>query len=117
MRKASTTSIATVIGTTSENAAMPTAGTSTRRISSVAYAEDERLSDANTASAVGRPKRSCSSSSVRSGGPSSFRFSRYPLPSVGSSTDATGVEVGTAVPWGRPSRDVVWARLSPARLP
>ena len=37
------------------------AGTRTRRISSVAYADDERLSDAKTASAVGLPRRSCSS--------------------------------------------------------
>jgi hypothetical protein len=36
MRKPSTTSMAMVMGTTSENAAMPTTGTSTRRISSVA---------------------------------------------------------------------------------
>ena len=76
IRKKRTTSIATVIGTTSENAATPTAGMSTRRISSVAYADEERLSDAKTASAVGLPSRSCSSWSVSSGGPSSRFFSR-----------------------------------------
>ena len=36
----------------------------TRRISSVAYADDDRLSDANTASAVGLPRRWWSSRSV-----------------------------------------------------
>ena len=65
-----------MIGTTSENAATPTTGTRTRRISSVAYADDERLSQANTASAVGLPSRSCSSCSVCSGGPSSLFFRR-----------------------------------------
>ena len=68
--------MATVIGTTNENAAMPTAGTRTRRISSVAYADDERLSDANTASAVGLPRRSCASCAVASGGPSRRFFTR-----------------------------------------
>ena len=71
MRNASTTSSAIVIGTTIANAATPTAGTRTRRISSVAYADDDRLSDANTARAVGLPSRSCSSCSVASGRPSS----------------------------------------------
>ncbi len=64
-------------GTTSENAATPIAGTRTRRISSVAYADDDRLSDANTASAVGFPRRWCSSASVCSGGPRSRRLRRY----------------------------------------
>jgi hypothetical protein len=76
MRNPNTTSIASVMGTTSENAAKPIAGTSTRRISSVAYADDDRLSDANTARAVGRPNRSCSNCSVCSGSPSSRRLSR-----------------------------------------
>src|SRR5438445_3638429 len=58
--------MAVVIGTTNANAPMPITGMRTRKISSVAYAEDERLSEANTASAVGLPKRSCSSCSVRS---------------------------------------------------
>ncbi len=68
--------MATVMGTTRANAARPTAGTRTRRISSVAYADDDRLSEANTASAVGFPSRSSSSWSVCSGGPSSRRFTR-----------------------------------------
>jgi hypothetical protein len=53
IRNASTTSIEIVIGTTSENATNPAIGTRTCKISSVAYADDDRLSDANTASAVG----------------------------------------------------------------
>ena len=61
IRKNRTTSIAIVIGTTRLNAAIPTAGISTRRISSVAYADDEMQSDEKTASAVGIPSRSCSS--------------------------------------------------------
>ena len=76
IRNASTTSSAIVIGTTSANAATPIAGMSTRRISSVAYADDDRLSDANTASAVGLPSRSCASCSVASGRPSSRFLSR-----------------------------------------
>ncbi len=76
IKKNKTTSSAVVTGTTSANAPMPTIGMSTRNISSVAYADDERLSDANTASAVGLPSRSCSSSSVCNGGPSSLFFSR-----------------------------------------
>ena len=60
-----------MIGTIIANAATPTAGTRTRRISSVAYADDDRLSDANTANAVGLPRRSWGSWAVESGGPSS----------------------------------------------
>ena len=60
-----------VIGITSANAATPTYGTRCVRISSVPYATDDRLSDANTASAVGLPSRSWASASVLSGGPSS----------------------------------------------
>src|SRR5712691_2862176 len=47
------------MGRTSANAAAPITGTRTLRISSVAYAEEDRLSEANTASAVGLPSRSC----------------------------------------------------------
>src|SRR5215211_5330296 len=90
MSSPSTATIASVIGTTSENAATPTIGTSTRRISSVAYADDERLSDANTASAVGFPRRSCSRSSVGSAGPRSLRLTRKPRSSWGSSTYGAG---------------------------
>ena len=46
-----------VIGMTSATAARATAGTSTWRIYSVAYALDDRLSEANTARAVGLPRR------------------------------------------------------------
>ena len=76
IRKKRTPSIATVMPTTRLNAATPTATNSTRRISSVAYADDEMQSDENTASAVGMPSRSCSSWSVSSGGPSILRLSR-----------------------------------------
>ena len=76
MRKPRTTSSATVIGSTRLNAATPTAGMATRRISSVAYADDDRLSLANTASAVGLPSRSWARRSVCSGGPSSFPLTR-----------------------------------------
>ena len=76
IRKPRTMSSAVVTGRTSEKAARPTTGTRTRRISSVAYADDERLSDANTARAVGLPRRSWMSWSVWSGGPSSLFFSR-----------------------------------------
>ena len=72
----STASMATVIGTTSENAATPITGTRTRRISLVAYADDDRLLEANTASAVGLPSRSSSSCSLCSGGPRSRVLSR-----------------------------------------
>src|SRR3954452_2265944 len=78
IRKPSTTSTAKVIGVTSENAASPTNGIRTRRISSVAYAHEERLSDAKTASAVGLPSVSCSSRSLCNGGPSTFFLTPYP---------------------------------------
>src|SRR5438477_615617 len=66
--------MATVMGRTKANAATPTAGTRTRRISSVAYADDDRLSLAKTASAVGLPSRSCTRRSVASGSPISRRL-------------------------------------------
>ena len=66
---------AIVIGITSENAATPTARTSTKRICSVAYADDEMTSDERTASAVGRPSRSVACRSVAIGGPSKRFFS------------------------------------------
>ena len=72
----STTSNAIVIGTTSMNAASPTNGSRWRRISSVAYADDEMQSEEKTARAVGIPSRSFSSSSVWSGAPRSLFFSR-----------------------------------------
>ena len=69
-------SIAPVTGSTSAKAASPKYGTRTCRISSVAYADDDRLSLANTASAVGLPSRSCSSCSECIGLPSSLRLTR-----------------------------------------
>ncbi len=65
------------MGVTSEKAARPITGTSTWRISSDAYAHDEMQSLANTASAVGLPRVSCSRRSLCSGGPSSLDFKRY----------------------------------------
>ena len=48
------------------------------RISSVAYADDDRLSDAKTASAVGLPSRSWASREVGRAGPRIIRLSAYP---------------------------------------
>ena len=58
-----------MIGMTIVNAATPTTAP-TFRISSVAYATEDRLSEANTASAVGLPRRSCTRCAVGSAGPS-----------------------------------------------
>ena len=70
-----------VIGITSVNASAPIpASTATLRISSVAYATEERLSEAKTASAVGLPRRSCSRLAVGRAGPSNARLTEYPLP-------------------------------------
>ena len=63
------------IGTRSSSAARPATGTSTRRISSVAYAVDEMASEANTVSAVGRPSLVWCSSDEAIGGPTTSRFS------------------------------------------
>ena len=76
MRIASTSTTAMVMGMTSVNATMPTAGMRIRRISSVAYATEDMLSEEKTASAVGLPSRSCSSRAVASGRPKRSRFSR-----------------------------------------
>ena len=67
---------AIVMGITSINAMMPTAGTRIRRISSVAYATEDMLSEENTASAVGLPSRSCSRRAVAMGLPSSSLLRR-----------------------------------------
>jgi len=56
------------MGTVKARAAVP-AVTRMRRISSVAYATEERASDANTASAVGLERRSCRAWAVGSGRP------------------------------------------------
>ena len=68
--------MASVIGSTRAKASTPTAGTRTRRISSLAYAVDDRASLANTARAVGLPSRSWASWSLSNGWPSSFVFQR-----------------------------------------
>src|SRR4051812_29444948 len=65
-------------------------GTSTRMISSVAYAVEERASDEKTARAVGLPSRSCSSWSVASEGPSTLRLNRYDVDSGRSIGEVTG---------------------------
>src|SRR5437016_462760 len=99
IKKNRTTSNAVVIGTTSANAPSPITGIRTRNISSVAYADDDKLSDANTASAVGLPRRSVSSASVCNGGPSSLFFNRYRTLSGGTATPGTsGVGIGRADP-------------------
>jgi hypothetical protein len=69
MSAASISTIAADTGSTSANAAMPTAGIRTRRISSVAYATDDMLSEEKIARAVARPNRSCSSLDVARGRP------------------------------------------------
>src|SRR6266404_3013161 len=76
-RIARTPSSARVIGTTMAKMPMAVALTRTLRISSVAYADDERLSLANTARAVGLPRRSWTRRSVDRGLPTTRRFSRW----------------------------------------
>ncbi len=66
---------AKVIGMTRENAAIPTALTRTKRICSVAYADEEMTSEDRTARAVGRPRRSVDWRSVAIGGPRRRFFS------------------------------------------
>ncbi len=86
--------MARVTGTVSEKAATPTATTSTRRICSVAYAEDESTSEDRTASAVGFPRRSVRSCSLTSGGPSSRFLMRYPTDSGSSRDSGVGSAAG-----------------------
>ena len=66
-----------VMGRISENAAMPIAGTSTMRISSVPYAEEEIPSGDSTPSASGLDRRCSPRSWLTSGGPSSLRLVEY----------------------------------------
>src|SRR5436190_5196500 len=63
------------IGSEELSAAEP-ARTRTNRISSVAYATEESGSEANTASAVALPRRSCRCCAVGSGVPTKSRLSR-----------------------------------------
>src|ERR1041384_7369218 len=80
---ASTATRARVMGTTI--AKMPIAAYSTRtcRISSVAYAEDERLSLAKTARAVGLPRRSWARGSGVGGVPTTRRLKALNLVGTG----------------------------------
>src|ERR1700704_5545966 len=92
-----------VTGTTSEKAATPMTGTRTRRITSVAYAEDDRLSEANTARAVGLPSRSWASSSVCKGAPRSRFFNRYLV--LSGTVSRGGVERAASLACGRTGAD------------
>ena len=100
-------------GTTIANAAMPTTGMRTRSISSVAYADDDRLSDAKTASAVGFPSRSCASCEVASGGPRSRFLMRYRRGSGGATE--SGIAVG-APRWVSGGATACSVRISVATL-
>ena len=65
-----------MMGVTSPNAARPPIGTRMRRISSVAYADEDMTSEESTASAVGLPSFWLFIWSLIRGGPSSLRFNR-----------------------------------------
>src|SRR6266850_1628740 len=67
--------MASAIGTSSRPAALP-ASTRMRRISSVAYATDDRASEEKTASAMRLLRRSCRACASGIGGPTSRRFSK-----------------------------------------
>ena len=73
---ASTRTTNAEMGRTSEKAIRPIAGMRTRRISSVAYATEDMLSEEKTAMAVGLPNRSCASRAVANGRPKRSRLSR-----------------------------------------
>ena len=94
-----TASIATVMGTTRENAATPTAGTRTRRISSVAYAVDEMASDESTASAVFLESRSCSRRSLARGRPNRSVLMRR-----------TGIGIYGGAPGPPGSQERLWSK-------
>src|SRR5580704_11510420 len=72
-----TNKMTSVIGRIRLNAAMPIAGTSTMRISSVPYAEEEIPSGDSTPSASGLDSRCSPRSWLTSGGPSSLRLVEY----------------------------------------
>src|SRR5262245_4964174 len=71
----SSPAIAREIGSVRWRAAVP-ASTSTSRISSVAYATEDRASDEKTASAIVLVRRSCRAWASDIGAPTSHRFSR-----------------------------------------
>ena len=79
------------------------------RISSVAYAADERLSEANTARAVGLPSRSCASWSVLSGRPRTLFLSRNdrPLGDVDLGRGGKGLEAGLFLDGGSHTKSTV----------
>src|SRR2546430_16567728 len=112
IRMASTSTTVNVIGTTSVKARMPTAGTRMRRISSVAYATEDMLSEENTARAVGLPSRSCSSRAVASGLPRNSRLRRYAEAGSGRAADeptaclvaTIASSIGTGAQRGRQER-------------
>src|SRR5687767_8888031 len=68
-----TIAMATPIGIENASAAAP-ATTRTRRISSVAYATDERLSEAKIARPLAFERRSCRATAVGNGRPTSRRL-------------------------------------------
>ena len=70
------TPMATAMGSASPSAAPP-ARTRISRISSVAYATEERASDANTARPVRGPSRSCAACAVGIGVPRRIRFTLW----------------------------------------
>src|SRR5580704_14973140 len=72
-----TNKMTSVMGRISENAATPSAGTRTMRISSVPYAEEEMPSGDSTPSASGLDSRCSPRSWLTSGGPSSRRLVVY----------------------------------------
>ena len=72
-----TNKMTSVMGRISENAATPSAGTRTMRISSVPYAEEEMPSGDSTPSASGLDSRCSPRSWLTSGGPSSRRLVEY----------------------------------------
>jgi hypothetical protein len=84
-----------VIGSVRASAPIP-ARTRTRMISSVAYADEEMLSEANTARPVTVFTRSWGSSHVASGRPISDRFSR------------SNTRLMPRCGWPRPSRGIRW---------
>ena len=92
-------------GITSANAATPTTGSTDLRISSVAYATEERLSEANTASAVGLPSRSWSRLARRRSPDRAAAASRS---SRGSAERVGARAPYSALLWCRPPRHLRW---------
>src|SRR5580658_10191310 len=110
-----TNKMTSVMGRIRLNAATPIAGTSTIRISSVPYAEEEIPSGDSTPSASGLDSRCSPRSWLTSGGPSSRRFVEYqnvsgrpPLLSSSAAAFrvATGLRLSSATSdWG--GRDLI----------